>query len=64
LRRIKQQGCLGIYSDGGMAWYVYCLPQILGKFLFWTAFREGKPLHELEYFVGFKIEDYDLIGMA
>lgn len=56
--RCKVAGMISYYT-----WYVYCLPQIIGKFLFWTAFREGKPLHELEYFVGFKIEDYDLIGM-
>jgi hypothetical protein len=55
---VKVTGMISYYT-----WYVYCLPQIIGKFLFWTAFREGKPLHELEYFVGFKIEDYGRIGM-
>ncbi|ODS36219.1 hypothetical protein BEH94_05180 [Candidatus Altiarchaeales archaeon WOR_SM1_SCG] len=44
-------------------WYVYCLPQVLSRFLFWTTFRDGKPIHELDYFVGIKMDDYDLVGL-
>ena len=45
-------------------WYEVCAPQILGRFLQWTSFREGKPLHELEYNVGFSRDDYSRIGYA
>lgn len=45
-------------------WYVEALPQIIGHTAFWTAFREGKPLHELDYQIGLKMEDYQHIGLA
>jgi hypothetical protein len=34
------------------SWIAYCIPQLIGKALEWTTFREGKPLHELEYKLG------------
>jgi len=46
------------------SWYCWCLPQILGHFLQWTAFREAKPLHELDYSIGLSLDDYDRIGYA
>ena len=45
-------------------WYGCCLPQILAHFLQWTAFRDGKPLQELEYTMGFSLDDYSRIGFA
>jgi hypothetical protein len=44
------------------SWYRYCVPQIINKVLIETVAGEGKPLHELDYEVGLKIEDYDRIG--
>jgi hypothetical protein len=46
------------------SWYFICLPQMLGRHLSWTAFRDAKPLHELDYAMGFSIDDYRLIGFA
>jgi hypothetical protein len=46
------------------SWYFTCLPQALGRHLQWTAFRETKPLHELDYSMGFSLEDYLRIGFA
>jgi TIR domain len=45
------------------AWFQYCVPQIAAKFLSWTAFREGKPIHELGYTVGICMDDYEKIGL-
>lgn len=46
------------------SWYFWCLPQILGHFLQWTTFRDTKPIHELDYSMGFSLDDYDRIGLA
>jgi hypothetical protein len=46
------------------SWYCWCLPQILGHFLQWSAFRDTKPIHELDYAMGFSLEDYDRVGLA
>jgi hypothetical protein len=46
------------------SWYYCCLPQLLRRFLAWTAFRDAKPLHEVEYNVGIAMEDYERIGLA
>jgi hypothetical protein len=45
-------------------WYCSYLPQILRWSLAWTAFREGKPLHELGYAIGLSLEDYERIGLG
>lgn len=46
------------------AWYFTCLPQMVGRHLYWSAFRETKPLHELEYSMGFSLGDYKRIGFG
>lgn len=46
------------------SWFFRCLPQVLGHHLHWTAFRETKPLHELDYAMGFSMDDYKLIRLA
>src|SRR5262249_57905954 len=46
------------------SWYFWCLPQILGHFLLRTAFGDIKPIHELDYSMGFSLSDYDRIGFA
>lgn len=61
---ILQMTCPVEYLIPAYAWYVFCLPQILGDFLSWTAFREGRPLHELDYTVGIRMDDYERIGYA
>ncbi|MCP5364111.1 MAG: toll/interleukin-1 receptor domain-containing protein [Hyphomicrobiales bacterium] len=43
-------------------WYCACLPQIIARSLFWSAFRDGKPLHELEYNVGLSFADYERVA--
>jgi len=45
-------------------WFMVCAPQILGNFLHRASFREGKPLHELEYDIGFSPDDYPRVGYA
>jgi hypothetical protein len=45
-------------------WYLTCLPQMVGRHLHWTAYRDSKPLHELEYSMGFSLVDYKRIGFA
>lgn len=45
------------------AWYTNCLPQVSCRFLYWVTFREGKPIHELDYFVGIEQEDYEVAGL-
>ena len=45
------------------AWFQYCVPQIAADFLHWTAFREGKPAHELGYQVGICMDDYERVGL-
>jgi TIR domain len=46
------------------SWYFCCLPQIVGHFLQWATFRDTKPIHELDYSMGFSLGDYDRIGLA
>lgn len=46
------------------SWYFTCLPQMLGRHLHWTAFRETKPPHELDFAMGFSLDDYIRIGYA
>jgi hypothetical protein len=46
------------------SWYFICLPQLLGRHLYWTAFRDTKPLHELDYAMGFSLDDYRRIGLG
>lgn len=46
------------------SWYFTCLPQMLGRHLHWTAFCDTKPLHELDYAMGFSLDDYSRIGLA
>lgn len=45
-------------------WYTTCLPQVLRRALHWTALREGKPLQELPYRIGWQGADYTLIGLS
>ena len=45
-------------------WYSACVPQILARSLQRTAFRDAKPLYELEYVVGLSPSDYRRIGFA
>jgi hypothetical protein len=45
-------------------WFYSCLPQILGHFLIWTAFRLGRPLHESKDKFGLSLDDYEYIGLA
>jgi hypothetical protein len=46
------------------SWYIHYIPQILGKCLYWITFREGKPLHELDYKIGINMDDYKKMGLG
>jgi hypothetical protein len=47
-----------------LTWYAICLPQVVERAVFWAVFRLGKPMYELKSKVGFRLEDYTLMGLA
>lgn len=49
---------------GDYSWYVECIPQILGRQLYYTSFNECKTITELDYQVGFRMNEYYRMGIA
>ncbi len=45
-------------------WYTLCVPQILANTMTWLVFGEGKPLHESDYRIGIRMEDYKKMGYS